>query len=222
MLTPKDLECTDVAGGYKYVNTLVDNRPGRTEPRPFRGRDQRGEDGIWLGKRRATAIEAAQDYCDYVNGTNIVKPLPKTPTLKVTLNLQRANHPRRATATEGPRVSARRVTPNGRAARAVTPGFVYLIGITGHAEYVKVGWSSRSGFPRLNELQTGNPLLLVGLAEFPGALQDEYNLHAAHEANNVLNEWFLATPDLLSEFDLTWFQHCLLVNDTGGIDGGSP
>lgn len=97
-------------------------------------------------------------------------------------------------------------------------GFVYLIGITGHAEYVKVGWSSRSGFPRLNELQTGNPLLLVGLAEFPGTLQDEYNLHAAHEANNVLNEWFHTTPDLLSEFDLTWNQHCSLVNDIYSID----
>lgn len=226
MLTPKDIRNASRISGYEHVGY----NSSETYPaaKAYQAYDaKRPADSTlkhrWKGPRRFYAQQAAQDYCDYVNAGNVAPPKPpKVPTPpKPTLNLQRAHHPRRASVTEGPKTTAHRVRRSKVPMDGNRLGFVYLIGIMSHAEYVKVGWSSRAGFPRLNELQTGNPLLLVGEAEIPGTLQDEYNLHAAHEVDNVLNEWFLATPDLLSEFDLTWFDHCCLVHDNGAIEAGA-
>lgn len=79
---------------------------------------------------------------------------------------------------------------------------MYLVGITHNDRAAKIGWSKDAGFARLRELQTGNYEVLVGLAEIPGTTADEYALHLRYEADNILNEWFEVSDELLAEFDV--------------------
>lgn len=166
----------------------------------------------WRGPLRRTPEQAAQDYCDYVNGLPVAqqpKPRrsPKAPVLR--RNLQRAVHATRRTPSGAPSAQPR---PRPIQPQKQRSGFVYLIGIMHDPDFVKVGWSSTSGFPRLAELQTGNPNLLVGLAEVPGTLRDEYKLHCRYEPDNILNEWFRVSPELLGEFEVTPMAFAMAVD----------
>jgi hypothetical protein len=76
MITIEDLRNPARQSGFDYVRQSLDKRSGRTNPAPFAAvhQDSGGYRKLswstpWRGPRRATAEEAAQDYCDYVNGT---------------------------------------------------------------------------------------------------------------------------------------------------------
>lgn len=78
-LTPNDIWNPARKSQYNYVA----NHDGGSSRKPFYAQvgvgDTHGK-GVgqprWRGPRRATALEAAQDYCDYINGLTDLVALP--------------------------------------------------------------------------------------------------------------------------------------------------
>jgi len=200
MLTIEDLRNPNRKSGFDHVNgPKVDRRSGRTNPKPFQAAHGAkahypGEKtNIWTGTRRATAEEAAQDYCDYVNSGQVGTP--------ATLNT--VGHSRRPKEELDPEVEAALgVLRDAKAQRAGRPGFLYCIGESALGGYgVKVGYSVNPE-ARVGELQTGNPRQLHLLAKVRGTREDERALHAKYIQYNLIGEWFIPTPELLNEFGL--------------------
>jgi hypothetical protein len=65
----------------------------------------------------------------------------------------------------------------------------------------KIGFSTNPK-ARVAELQAGNPRPLMLLCAKKGTLEDEAALHAKYIQQNILQEWFSATKEMLLEFDL--------------------
>lgn len=190
-LTIEDIRSSESKTGFRYV---AKPDPARRGGRPYRaikaiGKTRNG----WQGPRRFTPEEAAQDYCDYVNGNAISSaPQLKTP-----------NHPQRkngkASEREKELYAAYRAEREKRIAKQPkADGHVYLIGMIGNDSAVKIGHSTDT---RLADLQTGNPYELTLLGTIPGTQDKERELHAKYIEDNILLEWFRPTPELLSEFD---------------------
>ena len=145
----------------------------------------------WFGSRRAAAEEAAQDYCDYVNAQRPQQPVPS-------MALRTAGHVYDIEKSErGPEVEAALgVLRDYKAQRDGRQGYVYLIS---DGTAYKVGYSVNPN-KRVAELQTGNPRKLSLLASIPGTEADEKALHQKYISDNLLQEWFAASPELRSEF----------------------
>jgi hypothetical protein len=190
VLTPSDLRKPTNASGYRQVGYVGGpSRKATTEY--YQAYAGRGRGGDWKGHRRAAAIAAAQDYCDYVNGKKAAPP--EKPKLK-TAGHQRAPQ---VTLPRDPEVEAALgVLRDARAQRRGVQGYVYCIT---DGEYVKIGYSVNPA-KRVAELQTGNarPLTLVGRIE--GTLDDERSLHEQFISDNVLMDWFKLSPPLTSLF----------------------
>lgn len=192
MLIPDRIRDVTRKSGFRYVSA---GGGGRGWQASMNGGARRNG---FRGPLRAMPEEAAWDFCKYVDGggtepTNLFKK-PKAPPLV----LKSARHPRASTSVRTDKQFLAR-----RPYLGSMQGYVYLVAEAGNTSEVKVGWSRRSGFARLSELQTGNPRVLMGLAEKPGSLKDEYKLHVRYEPDNVLHEWFEVSDELLAEFDLT-------------------
>lgn len=150
-----------------------------------------GTDFAWRGSRRATAEEAAQDYCDYVNGLTVAAPT----------TLTYPGHPVRPKSELPSEVKdALGVLRDHKAQRAGRQGYVYLIGVKGDFYAVKIGYSVNPE-ARVGELQTGNPRELYLLAKMPGTLADEKAIHAQFKHLNLVGEWFKGNLELISVFD---------------------
>lgn len=200
MLTPEAIANAKRISGYDHVGY---NPSGNSCPKPYQAdvyggkRDKAGR--AWKGPRRATAKEAAQDYCDFVNSATSFTPAPK---------LRNAGHkgPQRPKLSSDPEVQyALGVLRDARAQRCGEQGYVYLIvEHTGGAKpmFGKVGFSTNPA-KRVAELQTGNPRRLRLFAMRPGTLEDEAAVHQKHIDKNILQEWFRITPELLLEWDRT-------------------
>ena len=202
MLTPSDLENPKRKSGYDHVG-----RRGRTARdgenyKPYqaqvyaKGAQRLVKPHEFVGPRRATALEAAQDYCDYINSG----VTPVTPALKS------AGHTgRRQKLADDPEVEAALgVLRDAKGQAEGRQGYVYCILETkpgGGMEYVKVGFSTNP-WARVAELQTGNPRPLALHCLKKGTLEDEAALHAKYIQHNVLQEWFRPTKELLLEFDI--------------------
>jgi hypothetical protein len=147
------------------------------------------------GPARKTPFEAAQDYCDYINSGQIPAPMPA---------LKSAGHAgKRASLPRDREVEyALGVLRDARAQRRGKQGYVYLI-VEDVLCYGKVGFSTNPA-ARVAELQTGNPRKLRLLCSKPGTEADEAALHAKYAPNNVLQEWFLITKELLLEWDVKY------------------
>lgn len=176
MLTIEDIRNPVRKSGFDHVGNK--DTPGHPQPhKPFQAdvyggkRDKAGRS--WSGPARATAEEAAQDYCDYLNGHGLA---PTTATLK----------------TAGHKYTAPKVAQQ----RGDAQGYVYAIT---DGEFVKIGYSVNPS-KRIAELQTGNARLLSLVGTIPGTESDERKLHAKYEHLNVLQEWFEIDTDLLAEF----------------------
>ncbi len=133
----------------------------------------------YLGPRRATAIEAAQDHCDFVNGG--LQASPARP---------RAGHKAR---------------PTGDPSANDSSGYIYCIGEKTSAARVKLGQSKFDPVYRLSSLQTGNPRILYVIAS--KAVQDRHAaekvLHDKFSKYCCTNEWFWAgdcLDEILAEF----------------------
>jgi hypothetical protein len=203
-LTPDDLRNDDSVTGFKHVYSARDASWPARGGKPFQATAYFpwSGDGVrrrWKGPRRATALEAVQDYCDYVNGN----PVAAQP-----------NRMRRAIAKAASLFTQPPLDDAAKAERdrvwAEAQAYVYLIGEEwlnqAACAYVKVGWSFDPA-NRLEQLQAGNPrrLVLMGTltpAELGRSAAEalEVSIHEAHARRRVLGEWFWADPDLLRRF----------------------
>jgi Meiotically Up-regulated Gene 113 (MUG113) protein len=148
------------------------------------------------GPVRRTAEEAAQDYVDYINSQ---RP-QQAPRLKTAGHQYDIEHTERDPEVE----AALGVLRDAKAQRAGKDGYVYLIievNKDGGLRYGKVGYSVNPR-KRVAELQTGNPRPLALHCMKEGTTADEAALHAKYIQDNVLQEWFVISKELLLEFDL--------------------
>lgn len=194
MIRPKDIRNRTRASGYNYVQYHVD-RDRSTRSHPFRAEEGSRVGSRWRGPRRATALEAAQDYCNYMNGKGAT-PAPQ---------LRSAGHKgKRSSLPSDPEVrAALGVLRDARGQRRGEQGYVYLVievNKGGGLTYGKIGYSTNPQ-ARVAELQTGNPRKLRLHLSKPGTLADEAALHAKYAKQNVLQEWFRLTKPLLLEWD---------------------
>ena len=211
MLKPEDLKNPKNASGYNYVRAAGGmQRP----PLPAYGKpwcatlecDSKG--GRKRGPRRSLPIEAAQDYCDYVNGISAAYGV----------QLKQANHPKpekKAPVSERQQKLRAEINELERLARqealkAGETGFVYLVAEEGNSTAFKVGktWLNPPE-ARLRSLQTGNPRKLIMVASKPGSVdgcdKDEKVLHARYISyNDYYGEWFSPCAELMAEFGLKY------------------
>lgn len=187
MLTVDDLRNPERKSGFNHVHTLG----SKTSPKPWRataGRHDLPEKPHWRGPRRKYPEQAAQDYCDRMNGLGV------SPTAQ----LKQAGHGgKRERLPRDPEVEAALgVLRDARAQRMGKKGYVYCIS---DGEYVKVGHSTNPK-KRISELQTGNARLLRLVGTLEGKLEDEKAMQTKYAKYNILQEWFIPTPELLKEF----------------------
>lgn len=81
-------------------------------------------------------------------------------------------------------------------------GTIYFIGCT-ETMRVKIGFTRGKTKVRLAALQTGSPTQLCVMAEMPGSLQQERDLHQKFADTCVRGEWFEMNEEL--------FEHLTLV-----------
>jgi hypothetical protein len=192
-LKPADIRNTALKSGYKHVN--IHNGGAFYHAQAYGGKLTRAGHA-WWGPQRATALEAAQDYCDYANGN---------PDVWSATKLKSAGHKRPSRSSQPlPQEvkDALGVLRDYKAQKAGVQGFVYLIIEKlpgGGINYGKIGFSTNPE-KRVAELQTGNPRPLQVLYAMPGTEDDERKLHAKYSHNNVLQEWFSVTRELILEF----------------------
>lgn len=153
----------------------------------------------WHGPCRRSPADAAQDYCDYVNGSNAHRPAPLRPSAGHAINKRKRKiHPKRA--------EAYRLLAEARADESKSDdasGYIYCIGEKGQPPAyarVKLGKSKDDPIYRLAGLQTGNSRILYVVASKKVANRHaaEKRLHDRFAAHCCTNEWFWAA-DILDE-----------------------
>lgn len=199
MLTIEDIRNDKRKSGFRQVTYIVGSLDqGRRAGRPYRAYAGRGRKGDWKGPRRDTAEEAAQDYCDYVNGLD-TQPV----------QLKRIERPTSTTkavteVTDEERELRARLRLLERERQEGRPEYVYLIAEKGSNYGVKVGYSvDPEGRPF--GLQTGNPRELVLLGYIEGGKDVEAEIHQKYIGNNLVNEWFIPTQPLFEEFGVDYY-----------------
>lgn len=207
MIAPPDIENSAMQSGYDHVGYNVAAQQSITKTtKPYQAvayggsRDKAGT--AWMGRRRLTALEAAQDYCDYVNNGGAVTLAFRTSGhSKVTTDRpQRAGMPAEVAAAKDKVSAWEREQREAEDAQ----NYVYLIGEKGCHIFVKIG-ESLEPLNRPAGLQTGNPRTLLTLAfrKTPIKVKADIPLHVKHAKDHHKDEWFYATADVLAEFGLT-------------------
>lgn len=191
MLTPSDIRDPKLKSGFRFVGYQHDKS---TKPYHAQIMNEFGPRKNWYGPWRDTPEEAAQDYCDYVNGQRGATPAPQ---------LKSAGHQgKRDRIQRTPEeIAALGVLKDARGRRKGKQGFVYLIGEVEGEYALKIGFSTKP-VARPAELQTGNPRPLVLIAQKPGTEADERALHAKFAHLNILQEWFEQHSDIFAEFGI--------------------
>lgn len=195
MITLKDIRKPTNVSGFTHVGLVAG--PSRAQSRPyFQAYENGGRRGDWKGPARLTANEAAQDYCDRMNGLGVTP----TPMLK-----SAGHEAKRDSLPSDPEVEhALGVLRDAKAQLEGKQGYVYLI-IEEHPggalKFAKVGYSTNPR-ARVAELQTGNPRPLSLHLMKEGTIEEEAAIHQRHIRQNVLQEWFRVTPELLLEWDV--------------------
>lgn len=207
-VTIEDIRNEQNVSGFSHVYKACfepkDNHTGHAsgQTRPFQAtlfRDKEKGSRLY-GPRRATAEEAAQDYCDYINGAE----LPQRPQLK---RPARKNLPKPKPLVDDLGKAIREhFKANEQKRQGEREWWIYCCHATG-TDKCKVGYTSDLK-KRLGQLQSGcwKELKFVGVYKLPeGTTEDEAKveearLHAKYIKQNVLNEWFHLTPQLLDEF----------------------
>lgn len=202
-LTPKNIRNPKRASGFNYVaykhpgELPAGHGGGKPYVAEYKVRERPVPAHAFRGPRRATALEAAQDYCNYMNSGQAPAPRP---------SLKSAGHKRSRSlvSTDPEYLATLGALRDFRAQKKGKQGHVYLIievNPGGGLGYGKVGYSTNPE-ARVAELQTGNPRPLALHAMTKGTADDEAALHAKYADRNVLQEWFRITKELLLEFDL--------------------
>lgn len=195
-ITPKDIENPKRKSGYDHVNSAKSGPSTagiRTFVEKWKARDRRIDvNGKYLftGPVRSTPEQAAQDYCDYING-NAITPSVTLKTAGHSYKLDRTKNDPEVEAAYG-------IIRDAKAQKAGKQGYVYLMVEKGK-KYAKIGYSVNPE-KRIAEVQTGNPRQLTLVGKIKGTPSDEAKMHAKYIKQNVLQEWFKVTPELLKEF----------------------
>lgn len=192
MKTVQDLVNPARQTGYDHVQFSAPK--GSTYAKPYQAiayggkLDKAGRS--WKGPRRATPIESAQDYCDYVNSGLAVVPVKLNKAGHV-----RVREPKEQTEERKAAYRVLRETVEERG----SAGFVYCIS---DGTALKIGKTSNHPSNRVAELQTGNPRLLKLLAyvEADNVVVAELEMHRKFSHLNVLGEWFSHDEVILVEF----------------------
>jgi hypothetical protein len=203
-ITPDDLRDSTRASGYRYVSNAQSSNGKEPLWCAKKGRFQKGTAATdWHGPCRKDPREAAQDYCDYMNG------VLGTPGI-TTRALKSAGHQpaKRKKLSDDPEVAAALgVLRDAKGQAAGNQGYVYLIvevqwtgAVNMLGGYGKIGYSTCPE-ARVRELQTGNPrkLKLVGYTK--GTEEDEKRIQQEYIERNETGEWFRLTPLMYSRFD---------------------
>lgn len=188
-MKPRDIKNDNRLSGYDYVHFSVER--GRHRPKPYQAKLKGGK--VWYGPRRATALEAALDYCNYVDA-GWSQPQPK---------LKGAGH--LTVPTVDKQVSDKRALAYQLLKEASIEentdltGYVYCIS---DGTAMKIGMSVGHPQNRLKSLQTGNPRLLELLAfkQVSDRVAAEVELHLKYQKSNILGEWFEYDKRILKEF----------------------
>lgn len=186
MLTIADLKRPGTISGFQHVRKAGDG------PKPFQAQHMpRSGD---QGPRRASAAEAAQDFCDWYNKVGVARPRKTNKSAGHKRPKQRK--PRKPAEVK----HAEGMIRDWRAQQEGEQGYVYCFRETeGPERYVKIGYSTNPK-KRIAEIQTGNPRVLEIVGFFEGTEEDERKLHARFSHSNKLQEWFRPAPALLSLF----------------------
>lgn len=197
-ITPRDLRNPKRESGYDYVGYSAQTSTCGHYKGQMRG--DSSEEGYWRGPRRKTPDEAAQDFCDWFNGN----PTASNHALVT------AGHEYTIDETDkDPEYQAALgVMRDRKAQRAGRQGYVYLIVEDrpgGALEFGKIGYSTNPQ-KRVAELQTGNPRTLRLLYMKPGTEAEERRIHQKHIKQNVLQEWFRLTREIMFEWGV---QHAV-------------
>jgi Meiotically up-regulated gene 113 len=204
-IVPRDLRNPDRKSGYDYVGHAGAPGPrgggGGARWSARQGAKVAGSGPKdWTGPRRKDPRDAAQDFCDHFNGN---------PTAS-THSLVTAGHEYEVDVTDkDPEYQAALgVMRDRKAQRAGRQGYVYLIVEDrpgGALEFGKIGYSTNPR-KRVAELQTGNPRTLRLLYMKPGTEAEERRIHQKYIKQNVLQEWFRLTRELIFEWGV---QHAV-------------
>lgn len=73
------------------------------------------------------------------------------------------------------------------------PGLIYFIGGGG---FVKIGWTEKDIYGRLNSLQVGCPHELFILGLRPGSVLVEWEFHERFKEHHLRGEWFVLAPEI--------------------------
>jgi hypothetical protein len=219
LLTIEDIRNPKRKSGFDHVNTI--GGPSRKSADMWRAAwriegvsNSAGNfnQAYARGPARPTPEEAAQDYCDYINGQQQAVPAAKKTKKSNIIRVERAKlkfvrHPQK------PRKTKDTVTAEETLTKPKTtkegPGWVYCIGMVTDDSAVKIGESRDEPKFRLEGLQTGNPheLYLIGFIETKERLRLEDELHqkyAAYQHNSdFVGEWFAKHDDIVNEFTAT-------------------
>lgn len=191
MITIDDIRNPQRVSGFDHVGFSY-AFGSDTKPYYANKRVAPGKNGVLKLQRRATAEEAAQDYCDFVNSG-------QWPEQRQALNTAGHGGNRDSLPRDEEVEAALGVLRDARAQRQGAQGYVYCIGEEGYDRAVKIGFSTNPE-ARVAELQTGNSRKLVLLAKKPGAPEDEVALHQRFIKQNLIGEWFVKDPAILEEF----------------------
>ncbi len=196
-LTIEDIRNPKRKSGFDHINRQTPN--GRTRvyynAQVYGGKLSKAGHS-WRGPNRATAEEAAQDYCDYINSQRTASPA--TPALKSAGHQGQRDRIDRDEEVE----AALGVLRDRRGARQGRQGYVYLIGeVEGDKPLFKIGYSTNPE-ARLREIQTCNGRILALFAKIPGTMADEAALHAKFIHLNTVQEWFKYDPSIFEAFGI--------------------
>lgn len=200
VVTPDQIANSKRKSGYNHVTNDGGVKPYRASSGRKWLKPHETEYVFWRGPRRATALEAAQDYCDYVNSSPIS---PSVPVGRA--GVKRARHTYTAEIPEIPsdiEAAYGMIRDYKAQLSGKVDGYVYLIieeNVGGGLTYGKIGYSTNPR-KRVAELQTGNPRPLKLYAAKLGTLDDEAALHRRHIDKNILQEWFHLDAELLLEW----------------------
>jgi len=189
MITPYDLKDDSLKSGFKKVGFFQSAPPGKQYHGQVYGGKNNKAGHAWQGPPRATAIEAAQDVCDYLNGNGVTIPV----------QLKSAGHPTKQRESKV-REAIEKVTGDNKTKK----GYVYLIAEEGNTGMVKIGESKDHPKYRLAGLQTGNPrkLVVLGVIKTNDRKKLEKELHAKFVRSNILAEWFWMSTEIRKEFGI--------------------
>jgi hypothetical protein len=198
LLTIEDLVAPKNRSGYRHV-LLGSTTSHSPRKRPYQAYKRlpnlNGRNHFWYGPWRATAEEAAQDYCDYINGLPAATPA----TLKT------AGHTSAPRADQSnPKMQEALALMREAKAEDDPAGYVYLIAEVDCDEFGKIGKSKHEPRYRLGGLQSGNrrPLRVRAFIETDDRHSLEALLHAKYAHLNTLNEWFEIDSAILAEFGI--------------------